>query len=207
MQKRLFMFIIIIFSVILPVVRINLNARDRELNWKRVLELFSSYADLPSPENGERLLAALPTDHFDEEVGDRGDALDRILQQEDSDILYEEVIWGERSAIEIYIRLLYVADGANVEYIESTIGWLAGDKPEILLEELTKYAEFEPFRKNGYPVSFVGARYSAHPKAAQYILNRRIRAIGSVKNPNYKEVQASCIKELRQALADYRAKS
>lgn len=186
---------------------LELENRDRELNWNRVLELFDAYANLPSPENGERLLSALPAGHFDKEIGDRGDALDRMLQEENSEILYEEVIWGERSAIEIYIRLLNVADGVFVENIESTIGWLARDKPELLLEEFAKYRDFEPFKNHGYPVSFIGVRYSVHPKAAEYILNKRIQAISSVKNPKYEEVQASCLRELKQALADYRVKN
>lgn len=200
-------FIIFIFIVLMPLISANLSGRDRELNWNRVLEFFDAYVDLPSPENGERLLSALPAGRFDKEIGDRGNALDCMLQKEDSEILYEEVISGERSAIEIYIRLLNVADGFYLEYIESTIGWLARDKPELLLEEFMKYRDFEPFINHGFPISFIGLGYNVHPKVAEYVLNKRIKAMSSVKVPKYKEIQASCVKELERALEDRKIKN
>jgi len=158
-------------------------------------------------ENGRKLLSSLPVNGFDREVGDRGKALDRILQSTDSEVLYEEVISGERGAIEIYIRLLGLADGYYLEYIESTLGWLARDKPRILLDILTQYKDFETIVKHGFRVSFIGMGHNVHPKAAEYVLNKRIQAISSVKNPKYREVQASCIKELKEALTDYQIKN
>ena len=174
--------------------------QGRQLEWSRVVEAYDAFIDLPSPQNADRLLSALPADRIVEEIGDGVSALDHMFQEVDSLVLYEEVISGERYALEIYIRLLRYVDGYYREFIESTLGWLARDKPDLLLDMFLKYKDFEPFKDHGFPVSFIGMGHNVHLKAADFILGKRLLALSSVKDPKYAEIQAQCINDIKKAL-------
>jgi len=173
---------------------------EQVLNWDRVLAAYDAYIDYPSPDNAKALLAALPTDRQYAAIGDEGRAIKYIFSIDNFPILSEEAISGDRIAIEIYFRLLNVADGYYSGLLLSTLGWFARVQPQLFLEILTAYKDTRDIKAHGYPVSFIGDGHNVHRKAAIYILEKRIEALETVKDPKYEEIKEACIKQLREKI-------
>lgn len=176
---------------------------EQVLDWDKVLAAYGSYIDYPSQENARALLIALPLDRLFKKSGDTGQALNLLFSPDNFPVLYEEAISGDRKAIEIYFRLLNVADGYYTELLLSGLGSFMRNYPQLFLEILLKYKDINHIKNNGYPVSFIGAGHNVHSKAAIYILEKRIEALESVTDPRYSEIKESCIRKLRKAISEY----
>lgn len=178
----------------------NIGQPDQLLNWDRIMEAYSVYVDLPTPDNAKCFLNLLPEDRPDQGLGDPRKALKYIFSADNIPVLYEEAISGENRAVEILFRLLFISDGYYKETVESTLGWLARDMPGLFLEILARYKDTKPMKEFGYPVSFIGTGHNVHPKAARYVLEKRLIALDSVKDPKYEKIKSDCIKQLREAI-------
>jgi hypothetical protein len=173
---------------------------EQVLNWDKALAAYNAYVDYPSPDNAKALLAALPTDRLYAAIGDKNRAIKNIFSIDAFPILSEEAFSGDRIVIEIYFRLLNVADGYYTELVLSTLGRVARNQPQLFLELLVTYKDARNIKIHGYPVSFVGDGHNVHPEAARYILEKRIEALETVKDPKYAEIKEACIKQLREAI-------
>jgi len=174
---------------------------EQVLHWDRVLKAYDTYVDYPSPDNAKALLAALPADSINKESGDGNAALKHMFSSDNYPILLEEAWCADRVAIEILFRLLNICDGLYTENVETTLGWVVRDQPLLFLEMLLAYKDTYHVRMaQEYPVSFIGIGHNLHPKAAIYILEKRIEALETVKDPKYAEIKEACIKQLRRAI-------
>lgn len=170
------------------------------LQWDRILDAYDRCIDYPSYDNAKALLAALPVDRLNEQRGDPDMVLLHMFSGDGYPILYEEAISGDRIAIEIHFRLLNITDGLYSEIVETTLGWLARDQPLVFLEILMTYKDTRHMKWHGYPVSFIGSGHNTHPRAALFILEKRIAALESVMDQKYAEIKEACIKQLRSAI-------
>jgi len=176
------------------------ESNDQAFNWYRVLDAYDAYVDYPSVSNGKTLLAALPMDRPSDTIGDGERVLKHIYSADNYPILHEEAISGDRTAMEIHFRLLNVGDGIYNESVEATLGWLVRDQPELFLELLASHKNTKHVRTYGYPVAFVGLGHNTHPRSAIYVLEKRIEALEAVKDPRYKEIKETCVKQIREAI-------
>ena len=204
-EKYILFFVLIVF---LGVAAYNLAqgcpqlVQDNQvLHWDTVLKAYDTYVDYPSLDNAKALLAVLPADRLDKESGNAGDALEHIFSLNSYPVLLEEALSGERVVIEIFFRLLNISDGLYAENVLSELGWVARNHPLLFLEILLAYKDTRNMRNMlGYPVDFVGAGHNMHPKAAIYILGKRIEALETVKDPKYEKIKEACIRQLRFAI-------
>lgn|GEM_PF-1120217 len=165
--------------------------------WDELLKVYDAYVDYPSPENAKALLDALPADTPLEEIGDARRGLRHIFSSDNYPVLYEEAVCGDGTAIEIYFRLLNITDGFYSEVVMSTLGLFVRVQPQLFLELLSVYKNTKHIKWHGYPVSFVGTGHNIHMKARVHILEKRVEALETVKDPKFTELNEDCIKELR----------
>ncbi len=169
------------------------------LDWNKILTHFMAYADNPNEENALRLLHSLPQDRPTEMFGDAR-AATRHIFGENYVILYEEAAAGDRIAIEILFRLLNISDGGSQEMILSDLGLIVRLYPKLFLEILSKYQETKHVKNFGYPVAFVGTGHNMHPRAEKHVLKKRLEAVSSVDDSEYKELRDACIKIIEEMI-------
>jgi len=127
-------------------------------------------------------------------------AATRHIFGEDYIILYEEAVAGDRTAVEIFFRLLNISDGGTLELVQADLGLIVRLYPKLFLEILSRYKDTKHVKTHGYPVWFVGSGHNMHPRAAKYILKKRMEALSTVDKPEYKELRDTCLKTIEEII-------
>jgi hypothetical protein len=148
-----------------------------------------------SPENAKAFLCTLPKDKPENEKGDASKTRYYIYFK--YSLWESKVLAGDRYITEAVFRLLNVADGAFAEALGTVLSTLAQINPRLFLEILYEYRNAWYVKHIGYPVD--GSNYN-NPKDQISELERRIKALESVKDPKYSELRDECIRQLREAI-------
>jgi hypothetical protein len=172
-------------------------------SWEDLRAAYLAYVDCPSHENARVLLDALPIKRPEETIGDAELTLLHIFGLANFPVLDNEVLDGDRLAVEIMFRLLNITDGAYRETVETELAGLVRSIPQLFLEVLSAYKDMEYIKKFGPPVDFVGEGYVSHPKALRHEYQKRIEALESVKDPKYSKIREECIQKLRESIKKY----
>lgn len=175
---------------------------QKVLDWGIVIRAYNSFINCPSQENAKAFLAVLPEDKPAKEIGNAELSLRDIFSSDNLPIFFGEANAGERTSVEACLRLLNISDGFYLETILATLGGIVRNHPRLFLEVLFHYEDMSFFKRDGFPVSFIGTGYNVHPKAAIYMLEKRIEALENIKDPKYEKIKTACIHDLRQAIFD-----
>jgi hypothetical protein len=169
-------------------------------SWEDLRAAYDAYIDCPSHENAKALLATLPIKRPEETIGDAELTQKHILLEANVAVLDNEVLAGDRLAVEIMFRFLNITDGLCKEIVETELAGLVRSMPQLFLEVLSAYKDLEHIKKWGPPVDFVGIGYESHPMAVRHVYQKRIEALESVKDPKYSKIREECIQKLREAI-------
>lgn len=169
-------------------------------DWDSILGTYNAYLNYPSQANALALLASLPRDRPNEIRGNTERAFRIILSGDNDPIIFQEAISGDRTAIEIYFRLLNLADGYYLDIVNITMGFLVRFQPKLFLENLLKYRDTQSIKTHGYPILTTGPGYNTHKGAWEYVLGRRIAALEAVNGKKYSTIKAECIKLIRETI-------
>lgn len=170
------------------------------LDWDSILGTYNAYLNYPSQANAMALLASLPRDRPNEIRGSTERAFRIFLSGDNDPILFQEAISGDRTAIEIYFRLLNLADGYYLDIVNITMGFLVRFQPKLFLENLLKYRDTHSIKTHGYPILATGPGYNTHKGAWEYVLGRRIAALEGVNGKKYSTIKAECIELIRKTI-------
>jgi hypothetical protein len=171
-------------------------------NWEDLRAPYDTYINCPSPENAKALLNALPVNRPIKETGDSERVMLYIFGGANFPVLSNEVRAGEKSAVEIMVRLLNITDGAYSDTVETELAGLIRNKPQLFLEVLLANKDQEYIKRFGFPVDFVGEGYQAHPCALKHEYEKRIEALEGVKVPIYDEIIRSCMMKLHASIKE-----
>ena len=171
------------------------------IDWDIVKSTYIDYLKHPTPDNGKRLLEALPQEKTEDEKGDASGAVDYI--HNDYTAFEERVLRGDITLIEAAFRLLNFLDGAFAKEVSETLGDLATRNPWLFLDYLYRYRNSRYVKKAGPPV--FGTR---HEDKAEDILEwkRRIKALSAVEETRYRQIRDDCIRLLEEAIKKYQPK-
>lgn len=173
---------------------------NQVLDWNEVLMVFDRYFNYPSPENAKAVLGVLPREIPDKVAGNKGEALEYIINSKEFRILASEARAGERYSAEILFRLRKFCDGWGAEVVDGTLGALLRINPMLFLEILFEYKD-DPFTKRvGYPVAFPNYAYNNHASAFIYELGKRIEVLARVDDPKYDELKQACLEQIRKEM-------
>ena len=176
------------------------SLEEEALDWDRILGKFDTYVNCPSKTNALVLLGSLPRNRPNEIRGNTERALRIILSGDNDPILFQEAISGDNVAIEIYFRLLNLADGYYLDIINITMGYLVRLQPESFLGHLLQYRDTQSIKTHGYPILATGPGYNTHKGAWEYVLGRRIAALEAVNGKKYSTIKAECIELIRKTI-------
>lgn len=173
---------------------------DKVHTWEEVLSAYDAYVANPTSDNAQILLKALPEEWPSRIIGNSRRAWEHIQSMDYFPVLYEEFISGQRTAVEIFFRLLNVADGIYMQILLTNLGWLARDKPQIFLDVLLAYQDASQVKTFGYAASFIGMGHNIHPRAALHVLEKRMEALRTVEDPKYNGIKGKCLKAIHEAM-------
>lgn len=176
------------------------SLEEEALDWDSILGTYNAYLNYPSQANAMALLASLPRDRPNEIRGSTERAFRIFLSGDNDPILFQEAISGDRTAIEIYFRLLNLADGYYLDIVNITMGFLVRFQPKLFLENLLKYRDTHSIKTHGYPILATGPGYNTHKGAWEYVLGRRIAALEGVNGKKYSTIKAECIELIRKTI-------
>jgi hypothetical protein len=178
------------------------NNTEEIVDWGKIKSSFDAYLEYPSPENAKAFSDTLPTDYVKVDTETARKVVHYIYTFRNYAILENEIWAGDRYSTEAAFRLLNVADGDFAKNLNMTLGALVRINPRLFLEVLYEYKELWLFKYKWYPVYGVGVGYVDRTKARIYQYRMRIKALESVKDPEYSEIINACVRQLNEAIRD-----
>lgn len=171
-------------------------------NWATVREAFEAYCKSPSADNANKILAALPNnfsnreDDFDQWVS----AVNYVYKGQPFRVMDELVRKGDRLALRVACKTLFMSDGAFGEALCGLIGRAVRVNPRLFLEEI---------KISGQDRDMLGSILVGDIDADEYrpeVVNKevqlRIKSLKTVNRPDLLELRDVCIIILKESLKD-----
>ena len=165
------------------------------IDWDKVKSTYTEYLKNPTPDNGKRLLEALPQEKTEDEQGD----ISRAVAYIDNDYIAFEgrILAGDRFLIEAAFRLLNFSDAGFSESLDQMLGNLARERPKLYLEFLLKYRNGSFIRNVGLPILETNS-WEPEDMIAEW--TKRVNALKTVKETKYRQIRDECIRQLDGAI-------
>jgi len=165
------------------------------IDWDKVKSTYTEYLKNPTPDNGKRLLEALPQEKTEDEQGD----ISRAVAYIDNDYIAFEgrILAGDRFLIEAAFRLLNFSDAGFSESLDQMLGNLARERPKLYLEFLLKYRNGSFIRNVGLPILETNS-WEPEDMIAEW--TKRVNALKTVKETKYRQIRDECIRLLEGAI-------
>jgi hypothetical protein len=165
------------------------------IDWDNVKSTYMEYLKNQIPENGERLLAALPQDKTRNQKGDVSGAMYSIYDS--YPVLKLKVLGGDRYLTRAAFRLLNFSDAAFSEALDEILGNLATENPKLFLEVLYEHKEGWFIKHVRPPV--LGTS-SEDLRADILEWKKRIKALKTVRETRYRQIRDQCIRLLEGSI-------
>ena len=176
---------------------------EKTMDWDMVKSAFDAFLEYPSPENAKAFSDAIPRDKTKNERGNKSKTIDYITDGLTYGVLDNEILAGNRYAVEAAFRLLNFSDGGFARDLCITLGSLIRINPRLFLEVLYEYKSSWVIKAAGPPVLNLGYAYVDRFKAQAYENRMRIKALESVADPKYMEIRKACVDKLLKEINEY----
>jgi hypothetical protein len=174
----------------------SVQSQDQIIIWATSLKTAEAYFNYPSTENALRFYNNLPASNVEvAEIKDTKNFLDLIDYLDNNlPILSHEMKISDRNAVKVAFRLMNISDGTLAESLDAALGDLIRINPRMFLEELLSCPNRNHIKEIGYPVTSGGLYYVGQwPQVEKYELEMRVKALGTVKDPDLLGIRDICI--------------
>lgn len=176
--------------------------KDTKIDWEILREAFKAYCELPSVENAEKVLVALPGE-FDNRALDAAQwslTVSYIWEGEPLRVLEELCRKGDKSALKIGFRTLLISDGAFTEDLMSVISESIRAKPRAFLEIAKDFLDNFPHKEDSLDGillrdSDIGI-LDLDALRTEYQL--RIESLSAINSLRLIEIRDACIRILKR---------
>ena len=168
------------------------------INWLGIKHAYATYMKDPSRSNALALERLLPQEHapFEEAKG-KSEAYEFIFSDRNSDFLINKVRKGDADAAGLALRLTTIADGADWERLDITLGALAEKDPRLFLSLVKEDGIFAEEQLSSL-LGNLGPRYVDKMGAQCRELKKRTRILLKVNDPDLTATRDKALEALRK---------
>jgi hypothetical protein len=195
---------LIIRATILCIILLNFSAAQQNtkqnIDWTKVREAFEAYCEAPSAENAIKILAALP-DNFANREADFKQWVSTsryVYEGQPFRVLDNLVQKGNKFALRVAFKTLFMSDGAFGEDLCGLIGRAIRVNPVLFLEEIKISGQ-----KGHMLDSILAGQIDAdeyRPEVVKKEIQLRIYSLKTVDRPDLLELRDICIYKLKESL-------
>ena len=172
------------------------------IDWPGIERGYATWMKDPSRSNAIALEHLLPRQHapFVEAEGKR-EAYKFIFSDEHSDFLIKKVRKGDPDAARLAFRLMTIADGADWEWLDITLGTLTEKNPWLLLSLVKENGTFGDGQLPAVLGNLGPGYVDKYGKQCRK-LKERARTLGRVNDPDLMVVRNRALDELQKQIKE-----